>query len=85
MALKLAGGAYPLHPGLRLRRGARDPLPVVHDGAHDGAPEAKSVLRAFGLALLTQASNPKTALVCGGIFAALLPASPPGRPPPCRR
>jgi threonine/homoserine/homoserine lactone efflux protein len=36
-----------------------------------------SRLPAFALALITQLSNPKTAVVYGSIFAALLPASPP--------
>lgn len=73
MVLKLAGGAYLLHLGLRIWRGAREPLPI--DAA---APRlGPSPLRAFGFAFVTQISNPKTAVVYGGIFAALLPAAPP--------
>ncbi len=73
MTLKLVGGAYLVYLGIRTWRGASAPLSV------DMAPtlEKKSVLRSFTFAFVTQISNPKTAVVYGSIFAALLPASPP--------
>lgn len=73
MALKLFGGAYLVYLGIRIWQGAATPL-VVDNAA---AFERKSVFRSFGFAFITQISNPKTAIVYGSIFAALLPASPP--------
>ncbi|WP_313350839.1 LysE family translocator [Paracoccus sp. (in: a-proteobacteria)] len=73
MTLKLIGGAYLVYLGIRIWRGASAPLSV------DMAPtfERKSPLRSFTFAFVTQISNPKTAVVYGSIFAALLPVSPP--------
>ncbi len=73
MALKLIGGYYLVYLGIRIWRGASDPVSA------DTAPafQRKSVLRAFVFAFVTQISNPKTAVVYGSIFAASLPASPP--------
>ncbi len=73
MTLKLMGGAYLLYLGIRIWRGASAPLSV--DMATTS--ERKSVLRSFTFAFATQISNPKTAIVYGSIFAAMLPASPP--------
>lgn len=73
MILKLIGGAYLVYLGVQIWRGASAPL------AAEMAPavEKKSLFRSFTLAFVTQISNPKTAVVYGSIFAALLPASPP--------
>jgi threonine/homoserine/homoserine lactone efflux protein len=71
--LKLAGGAYLIYLGARIWRSAADPIVVPETATF----ERKSRLRSFSFALVTQLSNPKTAIVYGGIFAALLPASPP--------
>ncbi|MCL2715919.1 MAG: LysE family transporter [Alphaproteobacteria bacterium] len=73
MLLKLVGGAYLLYLGIRIFRDAHAPL-SVEPGA---AAERKSLLRSCTSAFLTQTSNPKAAVVYAGIFAALLPASPP--------
>jgi threonine/homoserine/homoserine lactone efflux protein len=73
-ALRLAGGLYLLYLAFRLWRGAAEPI-VVSSGAERRAPGS---LRSFWLGLATQLSNPKTAIVYGGIFAALLPPAPPG-------
>jgi threonine/homoserine/homoserine lactone efflux protein len=73
MTLKLIGGAYLVYLGIRIWRGASAPL-LIDTAA---ALEKKSVLRSFNVAFFTQISNPKTAVVYGSIFAALLPASPP--------
>lgn len=73
MTLKLIGGAYLVYLGIRIWRGASAPLSVDTAVAF----ERKSVLRSFTFAFVTQISNPKTAVVYGSIFAALLPASPP--------
>jgi threonine/homoserine/homoserine lactone efflux protein len=73
MTLKLVGGAYLVYLGLRIWRGANAPLAVDPTAAF----ERKSLVRSFGFAFVTQVSNPKTAIVYGSIFAALLPASAP--------
>lgn len=73
LALRLAGGLYLGWLGLRIWRGADTPLVVA-----GGDPlAARSPTRSFWLALITQLSNPKTAIVYASIFAAMLPASPP--------
>ncbi len=70
--LKIVGGLYLLWMAYRLWRGASVPLTVTADG-----PTAPTGLwRAFTLGFVTQISNPKTAVVYGSIFAALLPAEP---------
>jgi threonine/homoserine/homoserine lactone efflux protein len=71
LGLKILGGLYLLYLGWRLWRGAREPLTV------DTAGETgRGFWRAVLLGLVTQLSNPKTAVVYAGIFAALLPAQP---------
>ncbi len=71
--LKIAGGLYLVYLGWRIWRGASEPVVVGHEGARQ-----TNVPRAFWLALLTQLSNPKIVAVFGAVFAALLPADPPG-------
>jgi threonine/homoserine/homoserine lactone efflux protein len=73
MTLKLIGGAYLVYLGIRIWRGASAPLSIDTAAKF----EKKSVLRSFTFAFVTQVSNPKTAVVYGSIFVALLPASPP--------
>ena len=68
-ALKLAGGLYLLYLAIRIWRGANKPM-IVSD-TRPGV--RRSLKKSFLLGLLTQLSNPKTAIVYGGIFAALLP------------
>jgi threonine/homoserine/homoserine lactone efflux protein len=71
--LKLAGGLYLIWLGIRIWQGARDPLPST-----DTIPaEDRTLLRSAAFGLLTQLSNPKTAVFYASIFAAMLPASPP--------
>ncbi|WP_112662013.1 LysE family translocator [Microvirga flavescens] len=72
LGLKLLGGAYLVYLGIRIWRGAAAPLTVSTDNV-----EPTSMLRAFSVALVTQVSNPKTAVVYASIFAALLPAAAP--------
>ncbi|WP_448204799.1 LysE family translocator [Azospirillum sp. sgz302134] len=75
LVLKLAGGLYLLHLAVRIWRGAAEPITVP--GGADGEQQPAGVGRSFLFALATQLSNPKTAIVYGSIFAALLPAAPP--------
>ena len=73
LTLRVLGGLYLVHLGIRIWRGASGMLIVS-----DIAPVCpSSALRSFGLALVTQLSNPKTAIVYASIFAALLPTSMP--------
>jgi threonine/homoserine/homoserine lactone efflux protein len=71
LGFKLLGGAYLLYLAWRLWRGAAAPA------SSEGVAPVSSrsgLARSFWLALATQLSNPKTLVVIGGIFAALLPA-----------
>ncbi|HWG79288.1 MAG TPA: LysE family transporter [Stellaceae bacterium] len=72
-ALRLAGGCYLLYLAARLWRGAAGPI-VVPNTTDRRVP---GPLRSFLLGLATQLSNPKTAIVYGSIFAALLPPAVP--------
>lgn len=69
LVLKVAGGAYLLYLGICMWRGARQRL-VIDETAR---PVAGTAGRYFLIALGAQLSNPKTAVVYGSIFAALLP------------
>lgn len=71
LGLKLAGGLYLCWLAFRLWRGAKQPLTVSGHGSTE-----RGILQAFSVGLLTQLSNPKTAVVYAGIFAALMPAQP---------
>jgi len=73
IALKVAGGAYLLYLASRIWRGASAPLSI---GTSDETRKL-NVSRSFWLGLSTQLSNPKTAIVYGSIFVALLPQHPP--------
>ena len=68
LALKLLGGAYLIYLGIRIWRGAGEPLIVPDTHVF----EATTLLRSFSVAFVTQISNPKTAVVYGSIFAVLL-------------
>ncbi|MBK1837033.1 LysE family transporter [Azospirillum sp. YIM B02556] len=71
--LKLVGGAYLLYLAVRIWRGAAEALVV----ADEGRTAPAGLMRPLLFGLLTQLSNPKTALVYGSIFAALMPVEPP--------
>ncbi|CAN7223380.1 LysE family translocator [Rhizobium sp. LjRoot254] len=72
LALKIVGGLYLVYLGIRIWRSATTPL--VMDEM--GAGRKRSAARSFWLGLVTQLSNPKTAIYYASIFAALLPAKP---------
>ena len=74
VVLKLAGGAYLAYLALRIWRGAREPLAIPQSAAF----QSKTLKRSFSVALMTQLSNPKTAVSYASIFAALLPPQVPG-------
>jgi len=70
LGFKLLGGAYLLYLAWRLWLGA---APASSESATPVSSRS-GLARSFWLALATQLSNPKTLVVIGGIFAALLPA-----------
>jgi threonine/homoserine/homoserine lactone efflux protein len=70
MGLKIAGGLYLCYLGWRIFRAARAPLLVASDAASSTRSR-----ESFSLGLVTQLSNPKTAIVYASVFAALLPAA----------
>ncbi len=72
--LKLFGGLYLLYLAVAIWRGAKDPVIVPKTAAGGAASPGRS----FVLALATQLSNPKAAIVYGSVFAALLPPEMPG-------
>ncbi len=72
--LKVLGGLYLLYLASVLWRTAVHPI----DAPASAEPRQRRLRRSFALALATQLSNPKTAVVYGSIFAAFLPASLPG-------
>ena len=71
--LRLAGGAYLVWMGIKIWRGAAEPVDVQSDAEVERA----SPWRAFTRALLVQLANPKTAVFYASMFAAMLPASAP--------
>ncbi|MGU9867045.1 LysE family translocator [Kluyvera ascorbata] len=73
IGLKIAGGAYLIWMGIKIFRGARQPMAI----AVGGEKREISLWKAFRDGLLTQLSNPKTAIVFASIFTALLPSDIP--------
>lgn len=74
---KLLGGVYLLYLAYRIWRGASDALEIATDSDTPPSKQKGSLAKAFLTGLVTQTSNPKTALVIAGIFAAFVPAEPP--------
>lgn len=70
LLLKVLGGAYLCYLGYLTWKSASLPLDAKGDGT-DAAP--RSLVSAFLSGLITQMSNPKTAVVYASVFAALLP------------
>jgi threonine/homoserine/homoserine lactone efflux protein len=68
-ALKALGGAYLIYLGWRIWRNAARPVDF-------GSP-VESSSRSFWLGLVTQISNPKTAVVYASVFVSLLPKEMP--------
>ena len=72
LIFKLAGGAYLMWIAIKIWRGAATPLDAIETGSG-----AAGFYASFLQGLVVQISNPKTAIVIAGIFAAFVPASPP--------
>jgi threonine/homoserine/homoserine lactone efflux protein len=77
LAFKLLGGAYLLYLAYKIWLGASEPLEMASAGDGSPAKHQGTLFKAFLTGLITQTSNPKTALVIAGIFAAFVPAEPP--------
>lgn len=71
--LRILGGLYLMYLAILIWRGAREPIVVSQ-----AAGGVSNPWRSFVVALTTQVSNPKAAIVYGSVFAALLPPSLPG-------
>ena len=67
--LKIVGGAYLVYLASKILRYARQPLQHLDSDQTDNM----TLGRAYLFGLLTQISNPKTAIVFAGVFSALLP------------
>ncbi len=67
--LKFLGGLYLIYLAVVIWHGSKKPIVVSCNNKGIG----QSTRKAFLLGLVTQLSNPKTAVVYGSIFAALLP------------
>jgi threonine/homoserine/homoserine lactone efflux protein len=76
LAIKGFGGAYLVYLGIRIWRGARQPLAMAPAAGTPAASGGRGK-RTFLLGLATQVSNPKTAVVYASIFAAFLPREVP--------
>jgi threonine/homoserine/homoserine lactone efflux protein len=74
LGLRLLGGAYLVCLGGLMWGRARRPLHLPEPGTEVCE---RTFSRAFGLGLLTQASNPKAAVIYASIFASLLPREVP--------
>lgn len=75
LGLRLLGGAYLVYLGIVIWRGARETIVVSNGGTGRGRA---GPWRSFLIALTTQISNPKAAIIYASVFAALLPPSLPG-------
>lgn len=73
MALKLAGGLYLAYIAFQIWKGAPQPLDVGGLENATAKPVKRDLRASFRLGLITSVSNPKTAIVYGSVFAALLP------------
>lgn len=69
-ALKIMGGIYLVYLATRIWRGAQAPLLLDEP---NGISTNTPISRSFLLGLITQLSNPKTAIVYASVFAAFLP------------
>ncbi len=74
MAFKVLGGLYLVYMAVRIWRTAKEPLAPVKA---EQQQTHQSFYKSFSIGLLTQLSNPKTAIVHASIFAALLPSGLP--------
>ncbi|CDG91741.1 LysE family translocator [Xenorhabdus bovienii] len=74
IGLKVAGGVYLLWLAFKIFKNASHPLTLV---LHGQKGSEKTLWMTFRDGLLTQLSNPKTAIIFASIFSALLPENIP--------
>lgn len=67
--LKILGGCYLIYLGVRIYLQSKETIEL----GHMERARAKSCVKSFFIGFITQISNPKTAIVYGGIFATFLP------------
>lgn len=70
MSFKIIGGIYLIYLAYRIFTGSKAALQVK--AGSDVQGKGRSVSKAFFLGLVTQMSNPKTAIVFAGVFATFL-------------
>lgn len=68
LLLKICGGIYLLYLAFKIIKHAKEPMETAQNGA-----QPMSLRRAYLTGLVTQLSNPKTAIILASIFTALLP------------
>ncbi len=68
MVLKVLGGIYLIYLAIIIWRSAKQSVEINSE-----CENSTSYYRSFKIGLLTQLSNPKTAIYYGSVFAALLP------------
>ncbi len=85
LVLKIVGGAYLFYIAYQMWQGANEPIGANSNSDSNSSQTTPSLTnedfsltngsltKAYALGLLTQLSNPKTAIVIGGIFMAFLP------------
>ncbi|PQK86471.1 LysE family translocator [Pantoea ananatis] len=74
VVMKVAGGFYLLWLAFNIFKGASQPVHLALNGQNG---HSKTWLKTFRDGLLTQLSNPKTAIIFASIFSALLPKNIP--------
>lgn len=69
--LKIVGGLYLAFLAYKLWQSGSEPI------ENHSTASSNKLFRSFILGLITQLSNPKTAIIIAGVFAAFLPENPP--------
>jgi threonine/homoserine/homoserine lactone efflux protein len=72
--LKVAGGLYLCFLAYKIWINAAK---SINKEQAANQAHSKNIVKSFALGIVTQMSNPKTAIVFGGVFAAFLPLNPP--------
>lgn len=76
LVLKILGGLYLFYIAYLMWKSADDPI-IANEQTEPPVKQYGSFRKAYLLGLFTQLSNPKTAIVIGGIFMAFLPENIP--------
>lgn len=76
LGLKFIGGLYLCYLGYKIWQSSNVKISAASPDI-ENKDETRSIFKSYTLGLLTQLSNPKTAVVIGGIFMAFLPSEVP--------